>query len=209
MTVALVLATEADAGLRIQLAALGVRQVDAAERAGPGLLTVAATARAVAERVLICGGDRAVPEEALARLLGAGETVAFTGRSGGNRAARQDAAGSRSAGSRSAGSALVVHPRDLDALAGAAESVAAESVAASPPPDPLGALLGELARRGVAVRMLDAGADGEGAVARLLVDPAARDVASWAAGRRLAPGALYGISLGLGLVAAVWFSELA
>jgi hypothetical protein len=203
MTVALVLAAEADAGLRVQLAALGVRQVDAAERAGPGLLTVAATARAVAERVLICGGDRAVPEEALARLLGAGETVAFTGVSGGNRAARQDAAGSPSAGG-----ALVVHPRDLDALAGAAESVAAESVAASPPPDPLGALLGELARRGVAVRMLDAGADGEGAVARLLVDPAARDVASWAAGRRLAPGALYGISLGLGLVAAVWFSEL-
>ncbi len=201
MTVALVLAAEADAGLRVQLAALGVRQVDAAERAGPGLLTVAATARAVAERVLICGGDRAVPEEALARLLGAGETVAFTGE---NRAVRQDAAGTPSAGG-----ALVVHPRDLDALAGAAESVAA-----SPPPDPLGAppdtlgaLLGELARRGVAVRMLDAGADGEGAVARLLVDPAARDVASWAAGRRLAPGALYGISLGLGLVAAVWFSE--
>jgi hypothetical protein len=202
MTVALVLAAEADAGLRVQLAALGVRQVDAAERAGPGLLTVAATARAVAERVLICGGDRAVPEEALARLLGAAETVAFTGE---NRAGRQDAAGTPSAGG-----ALVVHPRDLDALAGAAESVAA-----SPPPDPLGAppdtlgaLLGELARRGVAVRMLDAGADGEGAVARLLVDPAARDVASWAAGRRLAPGALYGISLGLGLVAAVWFSEL-
>ncbi|MGH3188816.1 MAG: DUF5941 domain-containing protein [Streptosporangiaceae bacterium] len=202
MTVALVLAAEADAGLRVQLAALGVRQVDAAERAGPGLLTVAATARAVAERVLICGGDRAVPEEALARLLGAGETVAFTGE---NRAARQDAASTPSAGG-----ALVVHPRDLDALAGAAESVAA-----SPPPDMLGAspdmlgaLLGELARRGVTVRMLDAGADGEGAVARLLVDPAARNVASWAAGRRLAPGSLYGISLGFGLVAAVWFSEL-
>ena len=204
MTVALVLAAEADAGLRVQLAALGVRQVDAAERAGPGLLTVAATARAVAERVLICGGDRAVPEEALARLLGAGETVAFTGGTGRSRAAREDAAGTPPAGG-----ALVVHPRDLDALAGAAESVAAESVAASPPPDALGALLGELARRGVAVRMLDAGADGEGAVARLLVDPAARDVASWAAGRGLAPGALYGISLGLGLVAAVWFSELA
>jgi len=202
MTVALVLAAEADAGLRVQLAALGVRQVDAAERAGPGLLTVAATARAVAERVLICGGDRAVPEEALARLLGAGETVAFTGET---RAARPDAAGIPSAGG-----ALVVHPRDLDALAGAAESVAASPPPDPPgaPPDPLGALLGELARRGVAVRMLDAGADGEGAVARLLVDPAARDVASWAAGRRLAPGALYGISLGLGLVAAVWFSEL-
>jgi len=178
-----------------------VRQVDAAERAGPGLLTVAATARAVAERVLICGGDRAVPEEALARLLGAGETVAFTVAS---RAARQDGAGIPAAGG-----ALVVHPRDLDALAGAAESVAASPPPGTPgpPPDTLGALLGELARRGVAIRMLDAGADGEGAVARLLADPAARDVASWAAGRRLAPGALYGIALGLGLVAAVWFSE--
>jgi hypothetical protein len=209
MTVALVLATEADAGLRIQLAALGVRKVDAAERAGPGLLTIAATARAVAERVLICGGDRAVPEEALARLLGAGGTVAFTGAGRRGRAAREPAAGARSAGS-----ALVVDPRDLDALAGAAESVAAESiaagsVAASLAPDALDALLGELARRGVTVRMLDAGPDGEGAIARLLADPAARDVASWAAGRRLAPSALYGISLGLGLVAAVWFSELA
>jgi len=38
-----------------------------------------------------------------------------------------------------------------------------------------------------AVRMLDAGPDGEGAIARLFADPAARDVASWAAGRRLAP----------------------
>jgi hypothetical protein len=42
MTVALVLADEADAGLRGQLAALGVHQVGAAERTGPGLLTVAA-----------------------------------------------------------------------------------------------------------------------------------------------------------------------
>jgi Family of unknown function (DUF5941) len=211
MTVALVLAAEADAGLRVQLAELGVRQVDAAERAGPGLLTVAATARAVAERVLICGGDHAVPEEALARLLGAGETVAFTGGTGRTRATRATrAARDDAAGTSSAGGALVVHPRDLDALAGAAESVAASPPpdTLGAPPDTLGALLGELARRGVAVRMLDAGADGEGAVARLLADPAARDVASWAAGRRLAPGALYGISLGLGLVAAVWFSDL-
>src|ERR1700728_2869159 len=138
MTVALVLATEADAGLRVQLAALGVRKVDAAERAGPGLLTIAATARAVAERVLICGGDRAVPEEALARLLGAGGTVAFTGAGRSGRAAREPAARAPPAGS-----ALVVHPRDLDALAGAAESVAADSVAASPAPDALDALLGE------------------------------------------------------------------
>ncbi len=49
MTVALVLAgnlDEADAGLCGQLAALGVRRVDAAEQTGPGLLTVAAAARA-------------------------------------------------------------------------------------------------------------------------------------------------------------------
>ena len=33
-------------------------------------------------------------------------------------------------------------------------------------------------------------------------------MARWAAWRRLTPAALYGISLGLGLVAAVWFAEL-
>jgi hypothetical protein len=63
MTVALVLASEADAGLCGQLAALGVRRVDVADRAGPGLLTVAAAARAAAERVLICVGEDAVPEQ--------------------------------------------------------------------------------------------------------------------------------------------------
>jgi hypothetical protein len=208
MTVALVLAAEADAGLRVQLAALGVRKVDAAERTGPGLLTVAAAARAVSERLLICGGNRAVPEEALARLLRAGGTAAFTGVSARSRTVRESAAGSPSAGG-----ALVVDPRDLDVLAGAAESLAAspapEAAGALDALDALGALVGELARRGVAVRMLDAGPDGDGAVARLLADPAARDVASWAAGRGLAPAALYGTSLGLGLVAAVWFSELA
>ena len=57
--------------------------------------------------------------------------------------------------------------------------------------------------------MLDAGPNSDGAVAQLIVDPAARDVARWAAYRQLTPAALYGISLGLGLVAAVWFSELA
>src|SRR5271154_5054150 len=77
MTVALVLAGQPDAGLRGQLAALGVRRVDAAERAGPGLLTVAAAARAASERVLICIGDDSVPEEVLARLLGAGATAAL------------------------------------------------------------------------------------------------------------------------------------
>ena len=56
MTVALVLAGEADAGLCGQLAALGVRRVDVAERTGPGLLTVAAAARTASERVLICVG---------------------------------------------------------------------------------------------------------------------------------------------------------
>ena len=58
MTVALVLAARPDAGLRGQLAALGVRQVDAAERTGPGLLTVAAAARAAAATVSRPGPDR-------------------------------------------------------------------------------------------------------------------------------------------------------
>ena len=75
MTVALVLAAAADAGLRGQLAALGVRRVDAAEGTGPGLLTVAAAARAAGERVLICVGEGVVPEPILARLLAAGRTV--------------------------------------------------------------------------------------------------------------------------------------
>ena len=65
---------------------------------------------------------------------------------------------------------------------------------------------GELTRRGVRVRMLEAGPDGEGAVAYLLADPA-REMARWAEWCRLTPAALYGISLGLGLLAAVWFSE--
>ncbi len=188
MTVALVLAARPDAGLRGQLAALGVRQVDAAERAGPGLLTVAAAARAAGERVLICVGDDSVPEEVLARLLAAGGTAAFT------------ASPARQAHS---GGALVVDTADLDALAGAAESLGRRGAA----PAELGALLGELAQRGVGVRVLDAGADGDGAVARWLADPVARDVASWASGRQLAPAALTGISLGLGLLAAAWFSE--
>src|SRR6266702_8517285 len=86
MTVALVLAGNLDddaAGqqqqmLCGQLAALGVRRVDAAERSGPGLLTVAAAARAAGDRVLICVGAEPVPEPVLARLLGAGGTAAFT-----------------------------------------------------------------------------------------------------------------------------------
>ena len=41
------------------------------------------------------------------------------------------------------------------------------------------------------------------------MDPAARDMARWAAWRKLTPAALYGISLGFGLIAALWFAELA
>ena len=187
MTVALVLAGEADAGLCGQLAALGVRRVDVADRTGPGLLTVAAAARTASERVLICVGEDAVPEEILARLLGAGGTAAFTGVNAGS------------------GGALMVDTPDLDALALTAESLAATDAA----PAAAGALVSELTRRGVTVRVLDAGPNSEGAVAQLVVDPAARDVARWAALRQLRPAALYGISLGLGAVAAVWFSELA
>src|SRR5580704_522557 len=188
MTVALVLAGQPDAGLRGQLAALGVRQVDAADRAGPGLLTVAAAARAAGERVLICAGDDSLPEEVLARLLGAGGTAAFTG-------TRAEAAHT--------GGALVVAPSDLAALADAAESLARRRAA----PAGLGVLLGELSERGVGIRVLDDGPDGDGVVARFIVGPVARDVARWAAGRQLAPAALLGISLGLALLAAAWFSE--
>ena len=188
MTVALVLAGQPDAGLRGQLAALGVRRVDAAERAGPGLLTVAAAARAAGERVLICVGDDSLPEEVLARLLGAGGTAAFTG----TRAEQAHTGG-----------ALVVDTRDLNAFADAAESLARRRAA----PAGLGVLLGELSERGVGIRVLDDGPDGDGVVARWIVGPVARDVARWAAGRQLAPAALLGISLGLALLAAAWFSE--
>ena len=193
---------EADAGLCGQLAALGVRRVDAAERAGPGLLTVAAAARAAGERVLICVGADTVPEPVLARLLGAGGTAAFTGVNAGPPAYPAD--GRLAAGSLAAG-ALVVDPPDLDALAQSAESLAATHAG----PAPVGALIGELTDRGIRVRILDTGPDSEGAVAQLLADPAARDMARWAAWRKLTPAAMYGISLGLGLVAAVWFAELA
>jgi hypothetical protein len=199
MTVALVLAGEADAGLCGQLAALGVRRVDAAERTGPGLLTVAAAARAAGERVLICAGADSVPEPVLATLLDVGGTAAFTG------ARARTVRTARRAPGPPAGGALVVDTPDLDALARSAESLAATY----PGPARVGALLGELTRRGVTVRILDAGPDSEGAVAQLLADPVARDMAMWAAWRKLTPAALYGISLGLGLVAAVWFAELA
>jgi Family of unknown function (DUF5941) len=182
MTVALILAGQADAGLRGQLAALGVRRVDATDRAGPALLTVAAAAQAGGERVLICAGDNAVGEDILARLLRAGGTAAFT---------------------RAGAGALVVGPSDLEALAGAAEALAAARGA----PAGIGALVGELTWRGIRVRVLDTGPDGDGAVARLVVDPVASVVARWLARRELAPAALYGIALALGLLSAVWFSD--
>jgi hypothetical protein len=181
MTVALILAGQADAGLRGQLAALGVRRVDATDRAGPTLLTVAAAAQAAGERVLICAGEGTVPEEILARLLSAGGTAAVT---------------------RTGAGALVVDVRDLQALAKAAEAIAARGAPAA-----IGALVGALTWRGIRVRVLDAGPDGDGAVARLIVDPVASAVARWLARRELAPAALYGIALGLGLLSAVWFSE--
>ena len=202
MTVALVLAGEADAGLCGQLAALGVRRVDVAERTGPGLLTVAAAARAAGERVLICVGADTVPEPVLARLLGAGGTAAFTRLTA--RPVPCSSPGSSAAPGLSSG-ALVVDPPDLDALARSAETLAALQAG----PAAVGALISELGRCGVTVRILDAGPDSEGAVTQLIADPAARDMARWAAWRQLTPGALYGISLGLGLVAAIWFAQLA
>ena len=253
MTVALVLAgrpDEADAGrqrqLRGQLAALGVHRIDAAEGAGPGLLTVAAAARTAGERVLICAGADRVPEPVLARLLGAGGTAAFTGVTPGifpepppapDQASPVPADGVLADGAPAdgaladgvledgalatpalasgamVGGALVVDIPDLDALALAAEMLAATdagfAAAGTEPVSAVGALTGALTRRGVPVRILDAGPDSEGAVAQLVADPAARDMAAWAAMRQLTPAALYGISLGLGLIAAVWFAELA
>jgi hypothetical protein len=231
---------EADAGrqrrLRGQLTALGVHRIDAADGTGAGLLTVAAAARAAGERVLICVGADTVPEPVLARLLDAGGTAAFTGVSAGPDMTAPDAAAPDIAavdvaasgvaipdaappdiaavdgtGPTLAGGALVVDTPDLDALAVAAETLAAAGIgSAGPGPvSAVGALTGELARRGIAVRILDAGPDSEGAVAQLAADPAARDMAAWAAMRQLTPAALYGISLGLGLIAAVWFAELA
>jgi len=209
MTVALVLAGEADAGFCGQLAALGVRRVDVAERTGPGLLTVAAAARAAGERVLICVGADTVPEPVLARLLGAGGTAAFTRLTASTvPCSSPGSSPGSSAAPRLSSGALVVDPPDLDALARSAETLAATQ-AAPGPGTAVGALIGELGRRGVTVRILDAGPDSEGAVTQLIADPAARDMARWAAWRQLTPGALYGISLGLGLVAAIWFAQLA
>ena len=142
----------------------------------------------------------------LARLLEAGGTAAFTRVNAGTAptipAARPV---SGPPPGLLVGGALVVDTPDLDALARSAELLAATHAG----PAAVGALIGELTDRGVRVRILDAGPDSEGAVAQLLADPAARDMARWAAWRKLTPAAMYGISLGLGLISAVWFSELA
>ena len=192
MTVALVLTAEPAAGLCGQLTSLGVRRVDATDDAasGGGLMAIAAAARATGEPMLICGGDLAVPRQALARLLATEGTAGYA-------EARADCR------------AILVDPADLRALAEAAEYLAARPAA----PDQVTALMGELARRGVDVQFVEARPDGDadrdedGLVAELFADPIARDVARWAADRALAPAALLGISLGLGLTSAIWFSE--
>jgi hypothetical protein len=192
MTVALVLAAEPSAGLRSQLTSLGVRRVDAADNAGSssGLLTIAAAARAAGEQVLVCDASLAVPREALARLLAAGGTAVY-------------------AEAREGCQAVLVGQADLRALAEAAEYLASRPGT----PDHVSALIGELSRRDVAARFIEARPEGDvdrdedGLVAGLFADPIARDIAHWAAERALAPAALTGISLGLGLVSAIWFSE--
>jgi len=192
MTVALVLTAEPAAGLCGQLTSLGIRRVDATAEAGSGggLRAIAAAARHTGEPMLICGGDLAVPRQALARLLDTPGTAGYA-------EARDDCR------------AILVDPADLRALAEAAEHLAERPMA----PDQVSALMGELARRGVDVQLVEARPDGDadrdedGVVAELFADPIARDVATWAADRSLAPAALLGISLGLGLASAIWFSE--
>lgn len=191
MTVALVLSGERRAGQELnytehasrqdafgeQLAALGVSRVDAAEHGAQAMLTVAAAARTAGDGVLICADPP--PGAELVRLLQTGGTAAIAGH--GPRAA------------------LLVKPDDLEDLAEAAEEAA---LSLRKTADPVGALLGELARRGITVRVLDGATES-------VTDPAAADIASWAAQRELTPMALYGISLFLGLLSALWFSELA
>ncbi|MBV9792471.1 MAG: hypothetical protein JO016_00910 [Actinobacteria bacterium] len=190
MTVALVLAAEPAAGLYGQLTSLGVRRVDTTDGDAGGLLTIAAAARATGEPMLICGGDLSVPRQALARLLDTEGTAGYAEARGDCRA-------------------ILVDPGDLRALAEAADYLARQP----PAPDQVTALMAELAQRGVDVQLVEARPDGDadrdedGLVAELFADPIARDVARWAADRDLAPAALLGISLGLGLASAIWFSE--
>lgn len=180
MTVALVLADRGDAGqvseVGGQLAALGVRRVDAADRSGQGLLTVASAARSVVEQLLICGGD--IPGDDLGRLLAAGGSAVLT---------------------VDGFSAVIVDPVHLEVLAGVAEELANGEASA----DPVGALAAELAKRGVPIRILAEDTGGSSPLA----DPTAADLARWSAERELTPIALYGISLTLGVLSAVWFSE--
>jgi len=93
---------------------------------------------------------------------------------------------------------------DLDALASAAESLAATYAG----PAAVSALISELNRAGVTVRVLDAGPNSEGVVTSSSSIP---PHATWPGGR---PGAHCGCCPlrhlpRSGLVAAVWFSELA
>src|ERR1700761_581610 len=88
MTVALVLTAEPAAGLCGQLTSLGIRRVDATAEAGSGggLRAIAAAARHTGEPMLICGGDLAVPRQALARLLDTPGTAGYAEGRGGRRA---------------------------------------------------------------------------------------------------------------------------
>src|SRR5579859_183598 len=144
MTVALVLATEADAGMCGQLAALGVRRVDLAGAVGDmkadGMLTVAAAARTAGERVIICVGDGAVPGEVLARLLAVSTTAVYNG---GTRSFAQQAQQAHQAHQPAQPGALIVDTPHLIALATAAEILARTDRLRKT--DPLGALVSELA----------------------------------------------------------------
>ena len=88
-----------------------MRRVDAADRTGPGLLTVAAAARAAGERVLIGRRSRGARRDP-GPLLDAGGTAAFSG-----------------INATAGGGALIVDTPDLDTLAQAAESLAATDTA--------------------------------------------------------------------------------
>src|ERR1700744_1214967 len=135
MTVALVLTAEPAAGLYGQLTSLrgGRGDATASGAANGVLLTIAAAARPTSEPMLICGGDLAVPRPALARLLDTPGTAGYA-------EARDDCR------------AILVDPADLRALAEAAEHLAERPMA----PDQVSALMGELARRGVDVQLVEA-----------------------------------------------------
>src|ERR1700759_5090173 len=108
MTVPLVLTADPAAGLCGQLTSLGVPRVHATAEpgSGGGLRAIAAAARHTREPMLICGGDLAVPRQALARLLDTAGTAGY-------------------AEARDGCRALLVDRSDLRALAEAAEYLAA------------------------------------------------------------------------------------